>query len=179
MRIQRQSIYSRQRVFAILGTEAKLIYKRGSCIALVPLMDLPIFQLIYTSVAESPMSGAELVDLLEKARSHNTKQGIGGVLLYGQGRFIQVLEGERVKVEALYDRITQDPRHDFVRTAMAREVAEREFPAWSMGFRDLTNKLLAQHPQVRYFFDEHFDSHAFGQDGSPARFLLLAFRDVD
>ena len=142
-------------------------------------MEAPLFQLIYTSAAESAMSGTELVALLEKARIHNAAQGIGGVLLYGQGRFIQVLEGERGKVEALYGRIEQDTRHDFVRIALAREVAAREFPEWSMGFRDLTDDLLAQHPQVRYFFDEHFDGHAFGHDGSPARFLLLAFRDVD
>jgi len=142
-------------------------------------LDESVFQLIYTSAAENAMSGAELVELLEKARIHNSAQGIGGGLLYGQGRFIQVLEGERGKVEALYDRIEQDTRHDFVRIALARELAAREFPEWSMGFRDLTDELLAQHPQVRYFFDEHFDRHAFGQDGSAARFLLLAFRDVD
>ena len=177
--MQCASIDNSYQFAAILGTDGKVFYKRCPCTVLAIPLDSNLFQLVYTSATESAMSGDELVALLETARNHNAAQGIGGVLLYGHGHFIQVLEGDRVRVEALYERIAQDPRHDFVRIASAREVSEREFSGWSMGFRDLTDELLAHHPEVRYFFDEHFDGHAFGQYGSPARFLLLAFRDVD
>ena len=47
--------------------------------------------------------------------------------------FLQVLEGGRASVSALYNRIAQDPRHREVVLLHYEEIGERHFSSWSMG----------------------------------------------
>ena len=46
---------------------------------------------------------------------------------------MQVLEGGRMQVSALYNRISQDPRHRDVALLSFDEISERSFAGWSMG----------------------------------------------
>ena len=50
--------------------------------------------LIYASSATKAMSQDELKALLAKARTNNQRDNITGMLLYNDGNFLQVLEGE-------------------------------------------------------------------------------------
>src|ERR1700734_2023146 len=70
-----------------------------------------IFSLLYLSEGSVPFSQADLRELLRKANENNSKLGITGLLLFKGENFLQVLEGERETVLALYKKITQDPRH--------------------------------------------------------------------
>ncbi|RZK54618.1 MAG: BLUF domain-containing protein, partial [Hymenobacter sp.] len=83
-------------------------------------------------------------DLLTQARLHNAAHGITGVLLYGNDQFFQVMEGEATTVQALYERIQQDPRHGSVTTFADKDIAERAFPEWSMAFNTLTPRQLLE-----------------------------------
>jgi hypothetical protein len=47
--------------------------------------------------------------------------------------FMQVLEGGRGAVSALYNRIAQDPRHRDIVLLSYEEIGERSFSGWSMG----------------------------------------------
>ena len=96
-----------------------------------------MFQLVYASTAVKLFSGSELLELLPHYREKNLRLGITGLLLYKHGSFMQALEGEEETVRALYDTIREDPRHHHVLTLMALPVAARQFPNWSMGFKDL------------------------------------------
>ena len=99
---------------------------------------MPLYQLIYTSGATRELKDIELARLLLAARSANAARDVSGILLYDAGSFVQVLEGEREVVDALYDRIKQDPRHMRVRTLLHRTVERRQFRGWSMGFVDVS-----------------------------------------
>jgi hypothetical protein len=59
-----------------------------------------------------------------------------------RGSVIQILEGERQAVEALYERIEQDPRHTNISRVLDRPIRERLFAQWSMGYETLTNQQL-------------------------------------
>ena len=72
--------------------------------------------------------------LLEHARRNNEKAGVTGMLLYKDGNFMQVLEGEERVVQALSAKIGRDPRHEKMVTLLEGPLAEREFSDWSMGF---------------------------------------------
>ena len=80
------------------------------------------------------MSDAALDDILEKARQNNERLDITGMLLYSEGAFFQVLEGERETVWDLYETIGQDPRHYGLILMFKRQISKRDFPNWSMGF---------------------------------------------
>ncbi|HEX5803864.1 MAG TPA: BLUF domain-containing protein [Azospira sp.] len=91
--------------------------------------------IVYVSAATHPMSDAELEALLHKAREHNACHGISGLLLYGDGNFMQLLEGPPDEVAALYGRIQRDPRHHMVTTVLEEPDLPREFADWSMAYR--------------------------------------------
>ena len=75
----------------------------------------------------------ERVAILKKSKANNPKAGITGVLCLSEGIFMQVLEGGRNAVSALYNRIANDARHSEVALLNYEEIAERRFAGWSMG----------------------------------------------
>jgi uncharacterized protein YaaQ len=94
--------------------------------------------IIYLSWATTPFTTAQLQKLLTGARRRNTELAVTGILLYGNERFVQVLEGEEALVQEVYAQIRQDARHRNILTFANKPVAERAFREWAMGFQALT-----------------------------------------
>jgi len=93
-----------------------------------------MYTLTYESIATKKMSGGEMDLLLERARSNNARNGITGCLIYYMGGFVQVLEGEREKIEELYEKIKRDKRHRSVHKFSDDHIPEQSFPKWSMAY---------------------------------------------
>jgi hypothetical protein len=83
-----------------------------------------------------------LPPLLRRARLHNERSRLGGLLLYANGEFMQVLEGPEPALSQLYARIKADPRHYAVRTLAYGPIAERAFPDWRMAYVPADTKAL-------------------------------------
>jgi len=132
-----------------------------------------MYHLVYTSLATNPFSEAELVRLLEKSRTSNKEQAVSGMLLYLQGKFIQVLEGEGEQVLALYERIRLDTRHRKVTTVVEGESPNRIFQNWSMGFKHLTQTEFYQ--QSGFLEMDDFFAH---QQQSENKSLVLVFLEL-
>ncbi|MES2460702.1 MAG: BLUF domain-containing protein [Armatimonadota bacterium] len=94
---------------------------------------------MYTSSASHLMSSDELMRLLHQSRENNRRQEVTGMLLYSDGNFVQVLEGLAEVVDPLLKKIERDPRHKGVLEMLRGDLEERQFPEWSMGFRNLTD----------------------------------------
>lgn len=92
-----------------------------------------LLQLVYESKATRDMTDADLRELLQQARANNKDRGITGLLLYANGRFLQVLEGPEPEVRDLFDIIRGDPRHTSIETLLTTHATERTFPDWRMG----------------------------------------------
>ena len=71
--------------------------------------------------------------ILKKSTTNNPAVGVTGVLCFSGSVFLQVLEGGRSQVSALYNRIAADPRHRDVVLLTYDEIAERRFAGWAMG----------------------------------------------
>ena len=107
-------------------------------------------RLLYVSRSAGPQTTTVTRSILEKAQGHNSAQGITGVLCQGQGFFIQVLEGERSRVNALFRRIAADPRHKDVELLQYEEIQQRQFGKWSMALVNLSvddPMIRLQHPE--------------------------------
>lgn len=79
-------------------------------------------------------AGAEVVEtIVSQSRENNPANGITGVLCYAGDVFMQVLEGGRAPVNALYNRIARDERHRQVMLLHYEEITERRFGGWTMG----------------------------------------------
>lgn len=92
-----------------------------------------LVRLLYASRAISTVGQDELLAILKKSKAQNPTLGVTGVLCYSEGIFLQVLEGGRSAVNALYNRIASDPRHTDVELLVYEEIGERRFAGWSMG----------------------------------------------
>lgn len=92
-----------------------------------------LVRLLYASRSANPTSSDITDAILAQSRSHNQTLGITGILCYGDGVFLQALEGGREQVSDLYGHIQQDPRHKDVVLLHYEEISERRFSGWSMG----------------------------------------------
>jgi len=93
-----------------------------------------LVRLLYASRLDPAQDCAAVIDsILAQSRRHNPELGITGVLCHGGSVFIQVLEGGRAPVNALYARIVRDGRHRDVTLLHYEEIGERRFGHWTMG----------------------------------------------
>lgn len=95
---------------------------------------MALHELVYVSLADHPMSRAELSALLECAREHNRQHGITGLLICSEREFMQLLEGEREEVFTLYRHIERDPRHTQVHMIWDGPIPSRSCEHWAMGY---------------------------------------------
>jgi uncharacterized Fe-S cluster-containing MiaB family protein len=93
--------------------------------------------LIYISTAKKLLNEQELTEILTVSRKNNQNSHLTGVLLYSEGTFIQLLEGEPEALSAIYDKIKKDPRHKNLIKLAEAPIEERSFPDWTMGFRTI------------------------------------------
>ena len=135
-----------------------------------------LIQLVYMSAATRPFSDEELALLLIKSRHNNESLNISGMLVYHEGSFLQVLEGEEHAVEALYGRIAEDPRHQNCVMLLKVCIIRRSFGDWSMGFANSKDLLLSELPGYQDLFGKRFSVQKFASDPSTPQKLLLAFR---
>jgi Sensors of blue-light using FAD len=138
-------------------------------------MTSELIHCVYASAASHDFETQELMELLEAARDNNAKLGLTGMLLYADGSFFQVLEGQADVVDALYAKIDRDHRHGQVTLILREPIPKRHFDAWTMGFYKVSRKELAGMSGVNDFFRK--DCAFVNVDAGRARKLLAAFRD--
>jgi hypothetical protein len=75
-----------------------------------------------------------LARILAKSRKNNRDANIVGGLLFGDGHFLQCLEGAPAAVDRLFKIIAADPRHKDVKTLLRVPIERLSFSAWSMKY---------------------------------------------
>jgi Sensors of blue-light using FAD len=103
-----------------------------------------MYYLVYLSAATQWLNETELLKILSVSRINNSRNHLSGVLLYGNGTFIQLLEGDREQVRETFDRISNDDRYKGITQVANGELVERNFPSWSMGFKSVDSLSLNQ-----------------------------------
>ena len=96
-----------------------------------------LLSLVYTSTATAVLSDDELHEIHTRSQRNNERNGLTGLLLYRQGRFIQALEGAEQPLRERMSIIADDARHTDVRTLIEQRVERRRFPHWAMEYRPL------------------------------------------
>ncbi len=131
---------------------------------------------IYCSASTSgAFSPADLTALLAECRQKNAKAGLTGMLLYSEGTFFQVLEGDRPVVEKLLDKLTHDKRHARLTKIVLEPIAQRAFSDWTMGYAKVTRQQLADIPGLSDFFARGQSYMDLGE--GRAKTLLNAFKE--
>lgn len=100
--------------------------------------------IVYFSTWQEPFQEQDLIDTLERSRQKNAVDGISSITLYVRGNIIQVLEGQKQAVEALYTRIEQDYQHTNVIKVLSRPIQQRLFAGSSLAYETITTKQLEE-----------------------------------
>ena len=120
-----------------------------------------IFQLIYTCALDTTFSQADLDEIAKTSRAWSLDKGLTGITLWKDGSVLQVLEGEKETVTAIFEKILEDPRILDPLILIKRTSTRREFPNWSMGYKNAKPNTTA------FDLTAHSLSKALPNDVSP------------
>jgi hypothetical protein len=129
---------------------------------------------IYASSAAPSFQEYDIPALLERARMANAERDLTGMLLYIDGSFFQVLEGDAAAVDEVYGQILLDSRHTLITMIIREPVAARSFSEWTMGFCNVDPLQAGEIIGENGFFEAA--SCVARMNSSRAKKLLSAFR---
>jgi hypothetical protein len=133
-----------------------------------------MYSLIYISSAPSAFTAEDLHGLSDVSAKNNQRDGITGALIFKEGTFMQVLEGEEPAVRATFARISRDSRHHDLITLLRREIQQRQFPDWSMWVEVITATSAPSEPSGE-FADVLRATSGAPDLHNPSTLLLLTF----
>lgn len=136
-----------------------------------------MIHLIYVSSATQNMDEASLLSLLAQARERNKQQEVTGMLLYGNGNFLQVLEGKAPDVDEIYHSITQDDRNIGNIVVQRKAISARNFPDWSMAFKALNKKQIIEAEGYSDFLLTKTAPELIAKNEVGIISLLMSFKD--
>jgi len=128
------------------------------------------------SQATPNFSSFDLLYLLEQCQSNNRKLGLTGLLIFGNGTFLQVIEGDDHIVEGLMEKISKDWRHTNFQIVAKFPIEERHYSDWSMGFEKLTEQTISEVPNLKDFTLSNFNPEYLSSNESVIESLLERHR---
>ena len=93
-----------------------------------------LYNLCYVSSATKSLSDCDLEHLFRVNKRNNADLKISGILVYNNGNFLQILEGEKQQLENLFSKISQDHRHNNIIKLINTSIEERIFDDYEFGF---------------------------------------------
>ncbi len=96
-----------------------------------------MYYLIYSCFRPDSSTEYEIQSILETSKENNAKQNITGILLYSETKFVQYLEGDKDKLEALYLKIKADKRQTGAMKLVQKPLDRRLFPSWAMAHKKM------------------------------------------
>jgi hypothetical protein len=102
-----------------------------------------MYFLIYSSYAVPGFKEDDLKLMLIQAREKNKEHRVTGMLLYFDGKFLQLIEGEQQIIKQLYQNILNDQRHTKVTLLKDGEIDVPFFADWSMSYKSVLSHELA------------------------------------
>lgn len=136
-----------------------------------------MIQVTYVSRSKEQMPAADLLALLHECRTKNKRRDVTGLLLYGNGTFLQTIEGEEDVIDSLLDVICQDERHAEIQMLSRKEVSKRQYSEWSMGFDEVSDETLKDVEGLRDFGAVDFTFENLSDNAAVVDSLLQHYRE--
>lgn len=108
--------------------------EHSTATALSKIEDNALVRLVYASslTFKSRFKPAIFQTVEQDARRYNQQNGITGTLCYGNGEFLQCLEGQKKVLLPLLQEIFDDTRHKEAKILIVQPIEQREFSNWGM-----------------------------------------------
>ncbi len=136
-----------------------------------------LISLVYVSSAVHLMSDEEVLDILRVSRRNNEAKSVTGMLLYKDGNFMQVLEGEQEDVLSIFRKVEKDKRHNGISVLSQAPISERQFADWRMAFVNLNDAAIQSEPAYSEFLRDDFTAEKYRKKPNLASIMLLTFKE--
>lgn len=114
-----------------------------------------MYTLLYSSRSKQRFPSSELEELARFSAYKNTHHRVTRFLLYSDGYFLPLLEGEEKNVLHISNKIKNDPRHEIQSNSNSLANGKRLFPKWRMKYiHDLNHKSIS--PDVKELIISHW-----------------------
>ncbi|MCM4154826.1 BLUF domain-containing protein [Gramella sp. AN32] len=98
----------------------------------------------YVSSVNPELTEKEILEILNFSRRCNIDHDITGILLFSEGNFFQVIEGEKEIIKSLFSRIAIDKRHHNVMVIFEKSVSENQFDTYISDFISLNSRFNSE-----------------------------------
>ena len=112
------------------------------------------------------MSNVDIKHLMDYVKTQNNQLGITGILIYAEGNFFQILEGEQDAILSLFKKIKKDPRHYNIIKMLDKEIYNNAFSEYHSSFTVIADQY--SHDELHQFLKkeessnpEHFKSISY------------------
>lgn len=92
-------------------------------------------ELLFTSKAVKELTPQDLIHIHNQGARNNLKNDITGLLLYHNGEFVHLMEGEKQKVQDMCSKILLDKRHTDISLLLQDTTKRKYFENWSIAFQ--------------------------------------------
>lgn len=110
------------------------LHEENTANTLDEISDDSLIRLVYISslTLKSRFKPAIFETVEQEARQYNQQHGITGTLCYGNGHFLQCLEGKKQVLLPIVQHIFDDKRHNNVKILLIQPITSRDFDNWDM-----------------------------------------------
>ena len=129
------------------------------------------YAICYVSTAAPEISDSEIEDILKLSSSNNNDDQITGILLFSNGNFFQVLEGDKKTVTILFEKIKEDGRHQNLIPIFKKEIENSKFNRYEEEFLSLDATYDGEKMAYYSSYVEKLDPSI----QSPVRYVLKNF----
>ena len=112
----------------------------------------PLEALIYTSTAADQLQPVDVSRIIERSEENNKRAGVGGMLLYCEGHFMQCIEGSAQGVNHIYGRILGSALHHSVVELFKGTVDARRYLSWDWAYYSGGTRLFSS-PGMQHFLE--------------------------
>lgn len=92
------------------------------------------YAISYVSTADISLTRDEIDEVLKWSENWNNDHHITGLLLYSDGNFFQVIEGEKAVILRLFESIMKDVRHHSIIKIFGKEIKKEVFTEYKGAF---------------------------------------------
>lgn len=107
------------------------------------------YAISYVSTQTKELLPNGVAQILHDSKSRNDNFGVNGLLVYSEGNFFEVLEGEKNKIKDLYQAILKDKRHKNIILIFEKTVHKPLF-------KDEETHFISENTLYRTMAIEHF-----------------------
>ncbi len=135
-----------------------------------------VFHLIYVSRATENFLIQEIESIERISQINNRHLNVTGILVYGNCRFLQFLEGSETSVEKIFYRISKDSRHHDIDVIRRGIITTRQFEDWQMRLTYPDEIQMQSGVIYKKLFEVKEKSKKLIDHAIESRALLIAFK---